>query len=109
MMDSCIALQAEVAGNDNKKNINLLKQASALSRMMGAGRTICCKSAKDRTSMSISWEQGTMLKARHDVSEARSNRAIDLMREHGVRRLNVIKNTGKSLYAFNSLQRQCLP
>ena len=32
-----------------------------------------------------------------------------VMRRHGVRRMNVWANTGQSLYAFNSLQRQILP
>jgi len=35
--------------------------------------------------------------------------ALNLMRTEGVRKLNVVKNTGQSAYAFNVLQRSFLP
>ena len=34
---------------------------------------------------------------------------MDVTRTHGVRRKNVLKNTGSKAYAFNAIQRAMLP
>jgi inositol polyphosphate-4-phosphatase len=86
----------------------LLKLARQIVRRLWGGRTVCCKSAKDRTSMSVTWEQGSLLNEAL-VSESDSLKATTLMRLEGVRRANVWMNTGKTEYAFNYLQRQALP
>jgi inositol polyphosphate-4-phosphatase len=72
-------------------------------------RIICCKSAKDRTAMAITWEQSRILYEEHGLSESTYQLSMNLMRSEGVRRFNVFKNTGQSSYAFNLIQRNLLP
>jgi len=92
-----------------EKNIQLLLLTADLVKRMGGGRIVCCKSAKDRTSMSVTWEQARILYEQHGLSEHDVQSALNLMRTEGVRKLNVIKNTGQSAYAFNVIQRSFLP
>jgi hypothetical protein len=75
--------------------------ASGLTRRLGGARTICCKSAKDRTSMSTTWEGVNLLKSNHDLAQEDAELLMKLMRVEGVRRNNVFKNTTKALFAFN--------
>mmetsp|Transcript_5601 Transcript_5601/g.8718 ORF Transcript_5601/g.8718 Transcript_5601/m.8718 type:complete len:97 (+) Transcript_5601:1266-1556(+) len=81
--------------------------------MLCCGRVVSCKSAKDRTSMSVTWEQASMLRHNYVCDEKGEQDnfwdILNLTRTYGVRRSNVLKNTGKVHYAFNSLQRQMLP
>ena len=58
--------------------------------------------------MSVSLEQVRHLSDRWGaVSDGKE--VCRIMRRHGARRMNVWANTGQSLYAFNSIQRQMLP
>ncbi|EQC40767.1 hypothetical protein SDRG_01838 [Saprolegnia diclina VS20] len=89
------------------KNVNVLVDSSYLCRLVGAGRTTCCKSGKDRTAMSVTLELTRLLV---DVVGVKQGLCLcQAMRERGVRRTNVLVNTGKTMYAFNSLQLKCLP
>ncbi|KNC48459.1 inositol polyphosphate 4-phosphatase type II alpha short isoform [Thecamonas trahens ATCC 50062] len=90
------------------KNTELLQIASALTRAVGGGRATCCKSAKDRTAMSVTLEHAFLLARHHGVSEDVVDVA-DTMRAFGVRKDNVKLNTGKTGYAFNALQKRMLP
>jgi hypothetical protein len=45
----------------------------------------------------------------HAVSGERRGEVADLMRRHGVRRVNAEKNIGLAKYAFNSMQKYFLP
>jgi hypothetical protein len=101
-------LETHVAQNA-EKNVRILQLGRSLCRVMTGGRAVSCKSAKDRTSMSVTWEQGSLLEENHNVSSDQVNSAIRLMRVQGVRRYNVVKNTGKTIYAFNAFQRSMLP
>jgi len=85
-----------------------IQNVELYTRYARGGRATCCKSAKDRTSMSMTAEEGELCLFHgllHEVKE----RAVDVFRAVGVRRANVQKNTGSPQYAFNSLQKSCLP
>jgi hypothetical protein len=101
-------LQQMVNQGDVGKNIKFLRIVSQLVRVMHGGRIVCCKSAKDRTSMSVTLEQARILES-HGVAEDQFNQVLDLTRAYGVRRANVLNNTGKLWYAFNAIQRTMLP
>ena len=58
--------------------------------------------------MSVTYEQGDLL-GKFGVAERAMEHAIDVLRAVGVRRANVLKNTGSRQYAFNIIQKQCLP
>ena len=95
-----------------KKDLVLLELACDANRLHDADaaqRLVCCKSAKDRTSMSVTWEQARDLQLHMHVREGEQQCPLDLMRDRGVRRSNVLKNTLKPYYAFNPLQRTLLP
>ena len=70
---------------------------------------VSCKSAKDRTSMSVTAEQVALLRRRHELPETEAQPLLDAMRRDGVRMQNTFKNVGKAGYAFNALQRLLLP
>lgn len=91
----------------SKKNVNILIKSSDLCRRLLAGRTTCCKSGKDRTSMSVTLEASRVL-----VNDFGVHHGIQLchtMRLCGVRRTNAFVNTGSNKYAFNSFQVKYLP
>ena len=92
-----------------EKNVEILAEAATLVRDMGGGRVTSCKSAKDRTSMSVTLEQARLVQAHHGLSDTHIDWLANVMREHGVRLTNCLKNIGKKRYAFNALQVQFLP
>nr|CAI9859008.1 Phytopthora agathidicda GPCR-INPP 3 [Phytophthora agathidicida] len=91
------------------KHPKIVQESSHLCRLMGAGRVTSCKSAKDRTSMSVTLEQVRLLSENHGLPEEFAVRTVSTMRSNGVRLENALKNTGKRQYAFNALQRSLLP
>ncbi|CAI5731024.1 unnamed protein product [Hyaloperonospora brassicae] len=91
------------------KHPKIVQESSNLCRLLGAGRATSCKSAKDRTSMSVTLEQVRLLSENHGLPEEYVVRTVSTMRSNGVRLENALKNTGKRQYAFNSLQRSLLP
>jgi len=100
------------------KNINLLKLLDrAVRSLPGSARAICCKSGKDRTSMSVTWAQTCFLESHdaavHTAKPLASSKhfasTLDVMRSDGVRRDCVEINVGKRFFAFNPLQRTALP
>ena len=90
-----------------QKNVGLLEAAGKLTRLLGGGRVVMCKSGKDRTSMGVTLEFGRVLAADHGLTDAHA--AVQAMRRRGVRRENVRLNTGKRTFAFNWLQQTMLP
>ena len=92
-------------GGIKKKDTRVLKLTAQAIRSAGGGRIVSCKSAKDRTSMSVTAEQVALLRRRHELPESEAQPLLDAMRRDGVRMQNTFKNVGKAGYAFNALQR----
>ncbi|KAI9183135.1 hypothetical protein H9P43_004052 [Blastocladiella emersonii ATCC 22665] len=65
------------------------------------------RSAKDRTSMSVTLEQCFILQAAHLMSPGDFEGMLTAMRACGTR--NVERNIGKPTYAFNAIQWNILP
>ena len=93
--------------NVQKKCVNILIASSDICRRLGAGRTTCCKSGKDRTAMSVTLETSRLLVDHFHVKQG--VHLCNAMRERGVRRINVLANTGKTQFAFNSFQLKYIP
>ncbi|KAG2527298.1 hypothetical protein JM16_003508 [Phytophthora kernoviae] len=93
--------------NVKKKVVNILIASSDICRRLGAGRTTCCKSGKDRTAMSVTLETSRLLVDHFHVKQG--VHLCNAMRERGVRRVNVLANTGKTKFAFNSFQLKYIP
>ncbi|RLN47163.1 hypothetical protein BBJ29_004984 [Phytophthora kernoviae] len=91
------------------KHPQIIQEGSRLCRLLGGGRVTSCKSAKDRTGMSVTLEQVRLLSENHGLPEEFAVRTVSTMRSNGTRLENALKNTGKRQYAFNGLQRSLLP
>ncbi len=91
------------------KRPEILTKSSDLCRWINGGRVTICKSAKDRTAMSVTLEQVRILHRFHDLPAYKIASTVAVMRSHGVRIENALKNTGKRHFAFNKLQRYAMP
>ncbi|XP_011299273.1 type I inositol 3,4-bisphosphate 4-phosphatase isoform X2 [Fopius arisanus] len=104
MLDLMGSIHAKIS-----KNTDILQLSSEICRRLKGLRFTSCKSAKDRTGMSITLEQVNILATEYHLSEHEFSRALDCMRSEGCRRENTLKNTGIKKYAFNSQQILTLP
>ncbi|GAA57094.1 inositol polyphosphate-4-phosphatase [Clonorchis sinensis] len=91
------------------KPIEILEYASEITQAFGGIRFTSCKSAKDRTGMSVTLEQIRWLKNAEGMHEGHFQTALQCLRQTGLRVDNVMKNTGGRKYAFNRLQLLYFP
>ena len=87
--------------------MHVLLHSSDLLRDLAGSHAICCKSGKDRTAMAVTLEQTRALSRDLRVFDERM--LCKLLRAHGVRRRNLLLNTGQDKYAFNAVQVKSLP
>ncbi|KAF4136683.1 hypothetical protein GN958_ATG14109 [Phytophthora infestans] len=106
---SLVALKLSIQLSGRSKRMAILSLSSAIARSVGGGRVTMCKSAKDRTSMSITLEEANLLVRSHGLLADDMETFTDLLRTYGVRRENARKNIGKAQYCFSALQNYMLP
>jgi len=102
-------LDKAIRSRSFKHALDILTQSAQAARRLNGSRFISCKSGKDRTGMSVTYEECQILADRHQMDPKFMQHALDVTRSKGVRIMNVEKNIGEPRYAFNKLQLMALP
>lgn len=91
------------------KNVKILHLVEDACRLMSGLRFTSCKSAKDRTGMSVTLEQCRVLVQEFQLPAKNVPQILNTMRTEGCRMDNVFKSIDKRKYAFNLPQVLSLP
>ena len=102
-------IEQQSVDSRKKKELRVLTLTAHAVRVLRGVRIVSCKSAKDRTSMSVTAEQVAVLERWHHLDPGSAPALLDNFRRSGVRMYNTLQNVGKSGYAFNAFQRLLLP
>ena len=81
-----------------EKNVEILPFSADLVRKLNGGRMTSCKSAKDRTSMSITWEQARWLHLHAKLPKQLIFSVANHLRTNGSRKENAFKNIGNFFF-----------
>ncbi|XP_045108228.1 LOW QUALITY PROTEIN: inositol polyphosphate-4-phosphatase type I A-like [Portunus trituberculatus] len=108
LVDLIDKLGVEVMSS-RSKNPAVLYLAAQCCRAMAGLRFTSCKSGKDRTGMSATLEQASILAAEYDLAETEFQRALNCMRSEGTRLENCQKNVGSRRYAFSAINLTLFP
>merc|ERR1712013_286307 len=109
LIDDLMSILKNEVSNKKNKNVDILSLSSQICYKLGGLRFTSCKSGKDRTGMSSTLEEVTLLSREFDLADSEYQRALDTVRSEGTRRLNCVKNIDMDKFAFNTLQLATFP
>jgi len=88
---------------------HLKKNLIQICRRAYGMRVTGCKSAKDRTSMGFTLEQGQLLVNNHNIDKQDLQDILNQFRRNGTSIENALANTGVKAYAFSYIQLLTFP
>ncbi|CAF2859332.1 unnamed protein product [Rotaria sp. Silwood2] len=95
--------------SNKPKNVDIFPLAEKICRRAYGMRVTGCKSAKDRTSMGFTLEQGQLLVNNHNIDRHDLQDILNQFRRNGTSIENALANTGAKAYAFSYIQLRTFP